>query len=141
MRRIFVVFLVIGFLTPFFSLAAEFPGEAPATDQILIHFFLDDSGGILGITPITDEVFLWAYAPNPHAVTSVGSLGLSYDQNGNLTFRAGLEGISHFWDYGNRLVKIEIPVPIFEGGMRMGGSFEEIPKSMILLKCNDYSRD
>ena len=64
---------------------------------------------------------------NPHAATSIGSLGLSYDQNGNLTYRAGLEGISHFWDYGNRLVKIEIPVPIFEGGMRMGGSFEEIP--------------
>jgi len=63
---------------------------------------------------------------NPHAVTSVGSLGLSYDQNGNLTYRAGSEGISHFWDYNNRLTKITIPVPIFEGGMRMDG-FEEIP--------------
>jgi len=70
MRRIFVVFLVIGFLTPSFSLAAEFTGEAPATDQILIHFFLDDSGGILGIVPLTDDIFLWAYAPNPHAATT-----------------------------------------------------------------------
>jgi len=147
MLRFVAIFLTLSFfISPFSAFAEE---VSPVTlVEIPVYLFTDEAGGFLAIAPITDEIFVWAYAPfvasatcspdesamnlhsgsyaNPRAATSIGALLLSYDQNGNLTFRAGLEGISHFWDYNNRLIKIEIPVPIFEGGMRMGG-FEEIP--------------
>ncbi len=40
---------------------------------------------------------------NPHAVTSVGSINYSYDNNGNMLTETG--GLSNTWDYNNRLTQ------------------------------------
>ena len=123
MTRFLSIFLTLIFLiSPFSAFAEEASQVTLKEESIPVYLFVDDSGGILGIAP-TDDIFLWAYA-NPHAVTSIGSLGLSYDQNGNLTTSSD---ISHFWDYNNRLTKIVAPVPVLDMGMSFGFEFEEIP--------------
>jgi RHS repeat-associated protein len=51
---------------------------------------------------------------NPHAATSIGSLTLAYNTNGDLLTRS--DNFTHTWDYNDRLMKIVMPV-------QQGGGF------------------
>lgn len=42
---------------------------------------------------------------NPHAVTSIGSTTITYDQNGNMTAEGS--SLSNTWDYNNRLIEVD----------------------------------
>jgi len=129
MTRLLSILLILGFLSPSLSLASS--TEIPDDEAFLtIYFFIDDDGRVFAVASLTDELFLWAYAPrsagatrasdngamnlhstsfaNPHAATSIGNLTLTYNQNGNVLTRS--DKISHTWDYNNRLIKVA-PTP------------------------------
>ncbi|MEK7612176.1 MAG: hypothetical protein AAB407_02450 [Patescibacteria group bacterium] len=60
MLRFFSIFLSLSlFLSPFSAFAEETFPAVPL--EIPIYLFADSSGGLLGITPLTEDIFLWAY--------------------------------------------------------------------------------
>ena len=61
--------------------------ETPTTDEILIpvYFFADENGGIFGISPVTDDLFVWAYSYSPETAETVQALNYTYDSVGNIT--------------------------------------------------------
>ena len=72
--------------------ASESETVGLATD-IPIYFFADQYGGILGIAPVTDNFFLWAYAPFALSSSDISDLYTSHDPTNNAS---DLEG---FWKF------------------------------------------
>ncbi|OHA75191.1 MAG: hypothetical protein A3I38_02440 [Candidatus Wildermuthbacteria bacterium RIFCSPLOWO2_02_FULL_47_10] len=60
---------------------------------MLVHIFVDEYGGILGIFPVTDDFFLWAYAPFVLSSSDISDLYTSHDPTNNAS---DLEG---FWKF------------------------------------------
>ena len=50
-----------------------------------VYFFLDDIGGVLGISPVTDDLFVWAYSYSPETAEAIQALNYTYDSVGNIT--------------------------------------------------------
>ena len=61
--------------------------EASASDEIIIpiYFFADEYGGILGISPVTDDLFVWAYSYSSETSETIQALNYAYDSVGNIT--------------------------------------------------------
>jgi len=78
----------------------------------LQQYFTDSYSPIGNILSSPQGTYLYegsqgvSYA-NPHAATSIGTITMTYDNNGNLLDRFdGVSPVSHFWDYQNRLLKV-----------------------------------
>ena len=105
MKRILITLLIaISLCSPILVFAQEAPPTEDTEMVIPIYFFANEKGNVLGITPISEDQFLWFYYP--HALTTVSTttstVDYTYDNNGNLVSYGDW---SNVWDYMNRLLQ------------------------------------
>ncbi len=97
-KNLLPALLIFGLLSPSFSFAQKV--ESVHDENIIpIYFFLitEDPPSIVAITPVTEDIIVYAIVPLDIATTT-----LTYDANGNLTG----DGIfTYAWDYRNRLTQ------------------------------------
>jgi len=96
-QKLLASLLLFVFLTS--PLEAAFASEPePETSGgtvhlMLVHILVDEYGGILGIAPVTDNLFLWAYAPFALSDSEISSLYTSPD-----TFQNGTD-LEGYWKF------------------------------------------
>jgi len=76
MTKCLSIFLIFSFLfAPIYTLANEKQAKGlleAAPQELPVYIFNNDSGDLLGILPVSDDFFLWVYAPNtkPHGTAT-----------------------------------------------------------------------
>jgi len=87
MKKCFVFLLLVAFLaTPLHPALADDICECQKIEtDIPVYLFFDEEGGVLAIAPLTEDVFVWAYAINNVGTTTSASNAL---QNISYTYDA-----------------------------------------------------
>jgi len=71
MSRLISLLLIVTFLlSPFSVIASTITPDSP--QELPVYIFSNDSGDLLGILPVSENLFLWVYAPNtkPHGTAT-----------------------------------------------------------------------
>jgi len=139
MKKCFVFLLLFAFLaTPLHTaLADDVVCECQQIEtDIPVYIFSDEEGGVLAIAPLTEDVFVWAYAINnvgttTNAHNALQNLSYTYDAVGNITQVKDLAGfgghktVNYTYDDLYRLLTASTTVPT-NGGYNQTFTYDRI---------------